>query len=268
MLAGLCSSTYGWTMQCSCLAVNVFLERFWRVKQHVRDYNESLCLASPLMDKVWCLATSFTRDYRLLCGAGPLYEHRPLLPHQHVLGDPRYRRTLKLLAELFPGEQPDPVLFPAAAPGGAEGTPPSRKRGGVEGAGQEEVEEGRRVRGREAETEMSEEGRSGGAGRMQVFVRGEKTYTLDVSASETVEEVKRRLSERTGVPAEMLFLILGGKCLGNHFSLADYGVQRGSTLLMGLRPHVKPSHQPPAQSPLVSPLVAAAALRSRRKSRK
>jgi hypothetical protein len=171
-LASLCAATYGWTMQNACLAVNVFLERFWRVKQLLRDHDESQCLPSPVMDRVWCLATCFTREYRLLCGAGPLFEHRPLALHAGPTVASRYRRTLKTLAQLFPDEPLDPTLFPAASAGAAaapqEGE--GRKRA-ADNAAAEDSESERRVRGRPEE---------GQGERMQVFVRGERTYCLDV----------------------------------------------------------------------------------------
>jgi hypothetical protein len=52
-----------------------------------------------------------------------------------------------------------------------------------------------------------------------------------------VEAVKRRLSEKTGLPPELLFLIFCGKLLAPAFALHEYGVQSGSTLHMGQRPH-------------------------------
>ncbi len=259
-LAALCVSSYGWTMQNACLAVNVFLERFWRVKQHLRDHDEQQCLPSPVMDRVWSLATCFTREYRRLCGAGPLFEHQPLAMHAGPGAEARYRRTLEVLGQLFPGEPLDPQLFPplvpAVAGAAANGRspvaaadqaaadsaagaarkriaepPPVQHQQPAEGDGGE-----RRVRARgEAEQQAAPPPEQ----RMQIFVRGDRTYTLDVLAGDAAEAVKRRLSAKTGVPPEMLFLIFGGKLLSNGFSLGEFGVQSGCTLQMGQRPHLK-----------------------------
>ena len=59
--------------------------------------------------------------------------------------------------------------------------------------------------------------------------------TVLTEASATVSKVFSRIYEREGVPAADIRLIFGGKQLEPSRMLAEYGVQKGSTLHMILR---------------------------------
>ncbi len=73
---------------------------------------------------------------------------------------------------------------------------------------------------------------------MQIFIKHNRTYTLEVEKETTIDELKQKIKDKLGLIPKSYFMVCSGKLIGSG-NISDYKIEKDSTIYINLRLNYK-----------------------------
>ena len=69
----------------------------------------------------------------------------------------------------------------------------------------------------------------------QIFIKNNKSYTMNVNKNTTIEEIHRFILEKLKIPQDFYYLSIGNKILDDDKKILDYPIGSESTIHIIIR---------------------------------
>ena len=105
---------------------------------------------------------------------------------------------------------------------------------------------------------------------MEIYVKPINTgttYTIEVEPTDSIEAVKGKIEEKTGIPSVQQRLLFAGKEIDDGKTLADYNIQKESTLHLLYFQHLPKTHPPETERENIILRYPAPTLPARRRTK-
>ncbi len=237
------------------------IERFLPIKRCLRDFDATICSPSPLIDAAWHELVLFTKLYAESCGKSFIH-HNPAAELDEVEAKAkRYAKTLDAYEELFGVRPDDSDIWPAIYPGSQQEFQNCVTQED-DLSGEEEIDKKVRLNPYHSANRKRKEERSSRKSKLsprlgyqtppakesntqfstpstvqrniRIIIKklsGER-FTLNMEPLETVDDIKNKIYESSGIPFDEQRLVFEGKQMQDDRTLSDYEVADGAVIYL------------------------------------